>query len=508
MATEEEDIFLQIRDDVVETILLTLPKRTQISLIKLGDEMKNQKDLYKLSDFESAWLAYKWTAQNININCSQGFITKKVNLIDGVYSSGTGSSDGIALLFSKICDFLDLKAEYITGIVKETGSDLKTSFTQAAWNSIKINSKIYLFDAALGAGKCSGNTFVQKFNKNSFCVIPETFIRNHFPDADYQYLDEEIDSDTFSSISDIGEAFYNAGFLDVKPSSAIIRANKKIEISLSYSSKKSNLALSAKLYYGKNTEEEKNVVMVYKYDKKFVVITNLNKKGEYILKLFFGTSETTTFSPLLSYKIITSETNEPALYFPTLYASFIQSDMKLISPESSPLIRGSRVDFKIETTSFTNLYVYDESGLYTELTKSSNIFQEEDIFIAGKAVSIVTKDKNTGKFQIICTYDTIEDPTSSESVSFPRSYSVIKNTLISPIKDRLRIGNTYDFKVRCKECNGLAVIQGESTSILKKEDDIFSGSVKIIKDYEVMIALLVDQFSAIPLYTYGIYDIL
>ncbi len=78
MATEEEDIFLQIRDDVVETILLTLPKRTQISLIKLGDEMKNQKDLYKLSDFESAWLAYKWTAQNININCSQGFITKKV----------------------------------------------------------------------------------------------------------------------------------------------------------------------------------------------------------------------------------------------------------------------------------------------------------------------------------------------------------------------------------------------------------------------------------------------
>ena len=58
-----------IREDVIDTALLNLPTRGSVDILKMYLLMAEEKEKNSLNDAESAFLVYKWIAQNIKINC-------------------------------------------------------------------------------------------------------------------------------------------------------------------------------------------------------------------------------------------------------------------------------------------------------------------------------------------------------------------------------------------------------------------------------------------------------
>ena len=79
-------------------------------------------------------------------------------------------------------------------------------------------------------------------------------------------------------------------------------------------------------------------------------------------------------------------------------------------------------------------------------------------------------------------YNTIPDPNSSTDATFPFSYFGPKNVLYSPLIDTLKIGNFYQFKIKCESATKIAVKIGDKYNYLNKGGDIFTGNVKISGD--------------------------
>ncbi len=58
-----------IREDIIDSSLMNLPKRGSVDILKMFLLMAEEKEKNSLTDAESAFLIYKWIAQNIDINC-------------------------------------------------------------------------------------------------------------------------------------------------------------------------------------------------------------------------------------------------------------------------------------------------------------------------------------------------------------------------------------------------------------------------------------------------------
>ena len=58
-----------IREDIIDSALLNLPKRESVDILKMSLSMADEKEKNSLTDAETAFLIYKWIAKNIAIDC-------------------------------------------------------------------------------------------------------------------------------------------------------------------------------------------------------------------------------------------------------------------------------------------------------------------------------------------------------------------------------------------------------------------------------------------------------
>ena len=99
-----------VREEIIDKSLLYLPSKNQVNILKMSYQMNKAKEENSLNDVETAYLIFKWIAQNIKVKF---FEEKDSDDALGVYSSGQGSPKGLSSLFNLICGFLDLKTDSI-----------------------------------------------------------------------------------------------------------------------------------------------------------------------------------------------------------------------------------------------------------------------------------------------------------------------------------------------------------------------------------------------------------
>ena len=175
----------EVRKEVVDKALLNLPKRGSIDILKMALAMSNAKEDYLMTDVESAYFAYKWITQNIELDCLGKVFGNSSTLPTTTYKDGKGGEIGIIELFNMICSFLDIEANTILGVKKDWSEDYNSSnlfkYDEYAWNYISIDNKYYLLDVISAGGLCTDSGFYKIQSDDYFGTNPELTIRHLFP---------------------------------------------------------------------------------------------------------------------------------------------------------------------------------------------------------------------------------------------------------------------------------------------------------------------------------------
>ena len=103
----------KVRKNIVEQSLLNLPKRNVVNFLQMFNQIAYSKEKYSLTNADSAYLIYKWIATNIEVEAGE------INQDPvEVYNSGKGTSYGISSLFKRMCNYLSLEVNIISGYFK------------------------------------------------------------------------------------------------------------------------------------------------------------------------------------------------------------------------------------------------------------------------------------------------------------------------------------------------------------------------------------------------------
>ena len=471
-----------VRKATVDQVISSLPKRTSVSEASMCNSMNAAKTTYSLSEAESAYLVYKWIAQNIAYDCyalNHGGIDYTES---GTYNKGKGVCAGYAQIFKTMCISLGLEAEYVVGYSKGAGfvPGVIPQQSDHAWNAVKIGSSYYLVDVTWGAGTCDGDIYSQNFREFYFCTNPEAFIRTHLPvEQQYQLVSPTINLETFVFMLRLSDAFYENGFTSIVPDASTITATGGFTITLTHDESYGNMALLNNLYFKQgNSYNQQSNACFYSHEAGSAEVTCItNYKGEYKLRIFGGPAGSSTYPQMVEYIIQSTKTADVPLGFPTLYGLYSNSDTQLIKPLYNPLTKGSIYEFKLTTTTYDNIHLIIGSNHYQELDNNGNgVFTGDYAYIHGDSVSVVTLVN--GYYKYILQYTTVNDPSMTEEPTFPRGYSAPKNTLYSPLTDTLKKKKTYAFRIKCESCSDVAVYD-QGFNHLTKSGSEFSGSITI-----------------------------
>ena len=226
----------EVRKEVVEEALLKLPKRGSVDILKIVLAMSNAKEDYKMTDVESAFLAYKWISQNIEYDCLGKKLGNATTLPTNTYKDGKGGETGITELFNMMCSFLDIETNTILGLKKDFSGDLNSTnlFTidEYAWNYISIDNKYYLLDVISAGGLCTDSGFYKSQSDEYFGTNPELTIRHLFPnDKEWQLISKPISEEQFRTQASLRVGFFKY-FNKISPDVQTIKEETKVILTL------------------------------------------------------------------------------------------------------------------------------------------------------------------------------------------------------------------------------------------------------------------------------------
>jgi hypothetical protein len=481
-STEYSNPLETVRKGTVDQAIAGLPKRSSTTLNNMCAAMKSAKQSYSLSEAESAYLVYKWLGQNIVYDCyalNHGGIDHSGS---GTYSKGKGVCSGYAELFETMCDYLGLDSEYVVGYSKGAGFTPGVIPTRSdhAWNAVKIGSSYYLIDITWGAGSCDGDSYIANYKDFYYCTNPEAFIRTHLPEEQqWQLISPTINLETFVNMLKLEEAFYSNGFTSISPDAPSFSSKGGFKITFTYDDTE-NIALLNNIYLlqGNTYYQQSNACFYTKGDGVAEITCVTNYQGQYMLRIFGGPAGSESYPQLVEYTIQSTQTAEIPLGFPTVYGLYSNSDTQLLEPLYCPLTKGALYNFRITSTTFSNLHLIIGDNHFYELDNDGNgLFTGDDVYIHGDRVALVTLNNN--QYQFILQYTTANDPNNPEEPTFPNGYSAPKNVLYSPLTDTLRKGQSYLFKIKCESANDMIVVDGNNIIHLDKDGSMFSKTITI-----------------------------
>ena len=222
----------KVRKEIVEQALLNLPEKDNVNALEMFNQMADVQEKYSLTEVDSAYLIYKWIAINIQLE-----LTGKNEDPPSVYNSGKGTGKGMSSLFKKMCDYLKIEADTISGYLKTSGVDSENIITniEFTWNYVLIDGEYYLIDVSLGTGFFELTYFTRFYNDFFFGTNPEIFIRHHFPKENkWQLLPKPLSLVEFNSQAYLLYLFYLNGLKTISPDTNIIAGNGLSNIILTY----------------------------------------------------------------------------------------------------------------------------------------------------------------------------------------------------------------------------------------------------------------------------------
>ena len=490
-----KSLLKEINYSKIDKIIEKTPDRAGTTLENLIKYF--QKKSKKLSEVEKAWLIYKWITLNIEYDFA-GVNNKNYDISEeATLKRGKTICSGYSNLYKKICDNLELIVEIIGGYSKGFNFELTDKFEQSeshAWNAVKINGEWYFVETTWGAGYSEDHkTFIKKFTDYYFFTPPIQFVRAHFPnEIKWQLLpkNELVDQKKFMEFVNLKDNFYHLGFESIDPDLTFNHANEKGNFKIFFDNNEisvNKIKVMAKLQLIKNKnnlKEIENSTLIIKNQNFLEINYLLNKKGKYKLQIFGAKVEKEKYDELFSLIIISEKDSLNPLIYPKFYGLYNSSDMQIIEPLSGILYNGDRINFKIKTSTYTNLFIgikNNGANNFTELEKHGDIFEEDDILIYGQKVVISTKKSGEDLYDTIIEYNVQINPNKNNNIiTFPETFGGPKNKLIEPICNNLKKGEKITFKIKSPIIEEMVVFDGDKDYILNKKEDLFYGTFQII----------------------------
>lgn len=281
-----------IRKEIVEKSLLYLPKKNNVNLLEMLLQIVKAKDEYLLNEAESAYLAYQWIIQNIKYDYNA-----ESEDLGKIYDSGKGNMQGISSLFNRICQYLKIESDSISGYIKERGAE---DFV-ASWNYVVVEESYYLVDATMG-GKVYQDQELHGYYYTDlfFGTYPEIFIRYNFPkESKWQLLSEPITKEQFDGMAYIQRAFHLFGFKTISPDTSEI--NESGTIVLTYDESITDITIQS-WFFDSNMQKIEQIECKYGNGKVEVKYNLNNEKAAYLY--FLVNRKTKYYTTSFAYYII------------------------------------------------------------------------------------------------------------------------------------------------------------------------------------------------------------
>lgn len=150
---------------------------------------------------------YVWIAHNITYDVENIFEEKPNNPI---LETRKGICQDYANLFKDIANAMGLETYTVQGYTKQNNAIV---WQPHAWVVSKIEGEWYFFDPTWAAGFVEKGRFYRKLDDNYFKVVPQDFIKSHFPyDPFWQILIDPISPEEFDKNISTGKKMINHNF--------------------------------------------------------------------------------------------------------------------------------------------------------------------------------------------------------------------------------------------------------------------------------------------------------
>ena len=388
-----------VRMEYIGKIMEVMPSREKLTMTTLQQYLKSLAEQVKLSDLEKAYLVYYWVAHNIDYDF-KSFSKNKIGDTspDSVLKTGSSVCSGYSSLFHNLVTYLGIECVDIDCFAKGYGFQIGEAIpnkTNHQHNAIKLNNQWYLIDVTFGAGSIVKNEYKRDFNNFYFCCDPKEFVLTHFPtDQKWQLLKEPISKELFSIFPFIDKRFFQFGFKSMEPFACQINTEQITDIIFYYDPDlDNNLKMNANLFL--NKKEEKNSILVQKYEDYFKIRILLNKKGEYTVHFFAinGENPENTFKQITEIKINSSKNQDNPLTLPIMKQNY--GNLVLETPFCDKLPKGANINFKFYSLNIDEITIVNGDE-WIDVQKGKDGYFQKSVVVKDKEVKIC--EKTAGKY--------------------------------------------------------------------------------------------------------------
>ena len=383
-----------VRVEYIEKICEQIPPRQKLTLSTLQQYLKAYADQTKLSEIEKAYLVYYWVAHNIDYDFksfSKGKETKSSP--DDVLKTGQSVCSGYSSLFNDLVTSLGIQCVNIDCFAKGFGfqiGEVIPNKTNHQHNAIKLNGGWYLVDSTWAAGSIVNNKYKRDFNNFYFCCDPEEFALTHFPtDPQWQLLKEPVTKEAFSVFPLIDKRFFQLGFKSMTPFACAVNTEQLIDVVFYYDPDvDEGLKMNATLFLDK--KEEKDCILINKYDDYFTVRIILNKKGVYNAHFFAfnGEGEDNRFMQITELKITSNKKQDKPIFLPKMLQCY--GSLALEQPFCNRLPKGGNISFKLYSVEINEIAIVDGDD-WVAVQKGSDGYFVKNVVVKSKEVKVCEK---------------------------------------------------------------------------------------------------------------------
>ena len=359
-----------------------------------------------LDEQDKVYFIYKWVAKNIEYDYENYKLGKSSDCIPAnVLTKKKTVCSGYAKLFSHLLKCLYYDETKIINIMGHSkglsynvNKEIKDEETEHEWNAVIIGNKGCLIDTTWGAGGISNDAFKPSYTEYYLCTPPSQFVRKHLPiqsEKQYQFLENPIDINTFKNMALTQNDFFEYGFVGLAYDQAIQNICGDGSLILKYDT---NIKPYLSIHLRKGNTNYDNWFMQNIITNGYKINFYINEAGEYDLQIYANHDPSTSFPFIISFKIKCDSSPIEKKYFPNLYLYDLYNiapndfniNFELISPIANELIKGNKYNFKIKSSSYDKLYIFNNYE-YIEMKKEGMYLIKNEVLIDGSFVYIYLK---------------------------------------------------------------------------------------------------------------------
>lgn len=311
------------------------------------------------NDTERARAVYRWITAEVDYD-AEAFFAGDYGLLtpEEVLAEREAICSGYSRLFEALAERMGLETEEVIGFSKGYTSAIgELDDVNHAWNAVQVDGQWQLVDVTWGSGYLDEQgAFVESFNPHYFLTPPVQFINDHYPeDEQWQLLGEPISAETFANSPDLSPAFYQYDLALDSHTSAVLSAADRIALTIATPPDVIMLAAIAQ----NDTRLDRNFTFVQRNGDVTEIIAHFPTAGSYELQLFAKDRAQEGEFPYVAGYRIEAGGGSADYRFPQQYATFAETDARLIFPQTGILQRDNPYTFEITVPNALDVAIID-----------------------------------------------------------------------------------------------------------------------------------------------------